>query len=199
MRAEYATSKGNWKVVPPGGMLPASATGTAIRYRLRLMTNTGTRAPSVNDVAITWEVSTPGATKKKSGTATATSSGSAGTTGASSSGTGSGTSSGTGTQTGGSAPGAGAPVASGAAGASSAFASGATAQTMMSGWVMSETKEDASWAGAAGSGSGPGEEGRLQKSAVPGVTLLLGAYLVGIAWSPGTRAVTQLIATMLAR
>ena len=64
---------------------------------------------------------------------------------------------------------------------------------------MSETKEDVSWAGAAGSQKGPGSEGRLQKSAVPGVALLFGAYLVGIGWSPGAQAVTRLIVTLLPR
>ena len=200
IRAEYTTDNRTWKSVPPGGVLPATATGTAIRYRLHLVTGDGSVAPSVGQVAITWGVTTP-VTAPKTGTTGSTkttgkptvSSGSS--TGSGSTGSGSG---GSGAQpTASAAPGAGTAVASGMTGSTGDLASGATAQTTMSGWVMSETKDDVSWAGAASSARGPGATGELRATAVPAATLLLTAYILGVAWSPGSRALSRLVTAVL--
>ncbi|MEI8081230.1 MAG: hypothetical protein WCI74_05235, partial [Actinomycetes bacterium] len=152
MRTEYSVNGVDWRYVPPDGVLPSSVTGTAIRYRLRMATDDWRLAPSVNDVSVTWEVLTPTKKKPGGGTGTKPSTGTGTTTGVKPTvgarpGTG-----GSGTaQVQGMAPGAGSQVASGSAGTSGDTASGATNQSTMSGWVMSETKEDVSWAGAAGS------------------------------------------------
>ncbi len=165
IRAEYTTDNRTWKSVPAGGVLPATATGTAIRYRLHLVTGDGSAAPSVSEVAITWGVTTPATTTKTGTTGSTKSTGNA--TGTSGSGAGANTGSGSGgsgsQQTNSAAPGTGTAVTSGMAGSSGDIASGATAQTTMSGWVMSETKDDVSWAGAASSAKGPGASGELQR------------------------------------
>ena len=185
--------------MPAGGVLPATATGTAIRYRLHVVTGDGSAAPSVSEVAITWGVTTPATTTKTGTTGTTKTTGKA--TGTSGSGAGTNTGSGSGgsgsQQTNSAAPGTGTAVTSGVAGSSGDIANGATAQTTMSGWVMSETKDDVRWAGAASSAKGPGASGELSATAVPAATLLLSVYILGVAWSPGSRALTRLVTAVL--
>ena len=53
LKTEYTTDNKSWKVVPPDGVLPATATGDTIRYRLHLITDDWKLAPTVNDVTIT--------------------------------------------------------------------------------------------------------------------------------------------------
>jgi len=191
---EYTTDGSTWKAVPAGGALPAGTTGSSIRYRLRFKTANASVAPSVRDIAITWEVTTPVATRKSDTTTTATTTGTSSQSSAarSTGGWGSGTGIG-----GAVAPRSGSPLYLGTADSAGGAPGGTLTQTRMSGWVMSETEEDVRWAGSAASGKGPGESGKLQGSAAPAAVFLAGAYLTGIAWSPGSRVIMRLVAAVL--
>jgi hypothetical protein len=193
--ADYSTDGTTWNAVPAGGMLPSGVTGTAIRYRLRLKTGDASVAPSVSDVAITWNVTTPSSATTKTATTSAkttvTATSQTGNPGTSSTGSGSGGSAGS------VSPGGTTEIPSGTSGSAGGSGYGAVGASTMSGWVMKESKDDVSWAGVAASGSGPATVGGLHRSVLPSAALLLMIYALGLAWSPGASAVARLAATAL--
>jgi hypothetical protein len=211
---EYSTDGSNWFSVPSGGKLPSDASGSAIRYRVHLSTQNGAVAPTVRGVSITWTTTAPSTgtsksqtktkstTKKKTSTAASdkTSSTSSNST-VSSSGTSSGkaTSSGSGSAESTTvAPGGTVPIAGGTAGGSGGGGgAGVQQSTTMSGWVMSEVKDDVGGpAGSSGTG-GFGSGSSMHGSGGSAAALLLTAYTVGLAWVPGSRFVVRFVTSVM--
>ena len=219
--AEYSMDGHTWDDVPSSGALPSSAKGSAIRYRLRLTAGRYDSAPVVNGVAITWSDTAPGTStddgdsyhndevvddtgssasksggsssgKSSSKTKTSTSKrpGSSRTIG-----TGSGSTESTTVAAGGdsSAIGGGTGGGSGGTGGDAV-----TSSTTMSGWLMSEVKDDVGGPNGK-SGVGGFEAGRsLGGSGIPGIALVFAVYTFGVAWSPGSKALGRLVAAVLA-
>ncbi len=170
-----------------GTSLPSDALGTNIRYRLRLTTGSAAAAPSVQDVSIEWAIAGASGSNTGNGSHVTTSA----------AGTGKGT--GTGAGSGSAEPSGTTQIAGGTAdGVAGTGGVGVTASTNLSGWVMSEVKDDQSGAGSAAGGSGYGGGTSLDSTA-PGVALLLAVYSIGLAWSPTTRLATRLITGTMSR
>lgn len=213
--AEYSMDGHTWDDVPSSGALPSSARGSAIRYRLRLTAGTYDAAPVVNGVSITWSDTAPSSSKatggsgsgssaKKKATKTGGSSSGASTAQTSAStrssssrtvGTGSGSAETTTVAAGGDSSAIGGGRSGGAGGSGG---DAVTSSTTMSGWLMSEVRDDIG--GASGtSGAGGFEAGRsLGGSGIPGIALVFAVYTLGIAWAPGSRTLGRLIATAFA-
>lgn len=203
--ADYSTDGTSWKTLPAGGVLPAGVTGSAIRYRLRLKTSDASVAPSVSDVAIAWDATVPGGTGSGTTSSTPTTPKSTTTTTKSTTTTPKNTTTNLGATTSGSSgsgmgassvmPGGTTELQSGSSG--SGGLGGSAAMSTMSGWVMSETKDDAGWAGVAANKGGPGTVGGLRKSMAPSAAFLLIIYGLGVAWVPGSRMFAQLVIAAL--
>jgi hypothetical protein len=216
--AEYSMDGHTWDDVPASGALPASAKGSAIRYRLRLSTTRYDSAPVVNGVSITWRDTAPGtstddgdsyhndevsdgkgssagkggsssSSKSSSKRSTSKRTGSSRTVG-----TGSGSTESTTVAAGGDS----AAIGGGTSGSADGTGGDAvTSSTTMSGWLMSEVKDDVG--GNSGkSGVGGFEAGRsLGGSGIPGIALVFAVYTLGVAWSPSSRVLGRLIAAVL--
>ena len=222
---EYTTDGHTWDSVDADGSLPSGVVGSFIQYRLRLTTGDAASAPTVDGVSIAWTTSvpTPGTTNNGNGSGTATpkhtgrtiiersvkpgaknSSANAtahrattrtGSTKTSASGSGS-------QETTTVAPGgSSAAIAGGTTGGSGSGGSGDTAvqqSTTMSGWVMSEVKDDVGGtAGSSGTG-GFGSGSSMGSSTAPGVALLFFAYTIGLAWSPASRLILRVALAAMA-
>jgi hypothetical protein len=205
--AEYTIDNRAWLDVPASGVLPASAKGSAIRYRLRLTAAKADAAPIVNDVAITWSTVAPTTSKSSSaGSGTthhSSTSKSAGSTASSSTATGRTTvkrgsrrvsagGSGSAESTTVAAGGSSSAIDGGTAGGSGGSGGDAVTQsTTLSGWVMSEVKDDvAGLNGNSGTG-GFAPSGGLGDSKIPGVALMFFVYAIGFVWSPASKVVVR--------
>jgi len=188
LAVEYSVNAGSWTGVQ-GTTLPSDAIGTDIRYRVRLTTGLGNAAPVLKDISIEWAIAGASAPKNTgSGSGSHVTTATAGTGSGSGSGAGSGSAEPSGTT----------EIAGGSTGGTGGTGGvGVTASANLSGWVMSEVKDDSLGLGSAAGGTGYG--GTSLDSTAPGVELLLAVYSVGLAWSPTTRLVTRLITVTLSR
>lgn len=183
LAVEYSINSGAWTDLL-GAALPSDAIGTSIQYRLRVTTGTGFElAPVVRDVTIEWVVAGSSSSGSSgSGTGTHASAGGSGTR--------AGTGTGIGTTT---VPGGTSELPEGTADGSAGSGGQAVGMSStVSGWVMSEVKNDVA---DFGSVDGFGTGGRTSSDpAVPAVGVLLAMYATGIAWSPVSRLTSTLVA-----
>ncbi|NTU71488.1 MAG: hypothetical protein HGB10_06680 [Coriobacteriia bacterium] len=203
---EYSTDGQTWEDVPNGGKLPVSTKGSGIKYRLQLTTGDGDEAPVVNDLSITWSETAPSTGNNNGGTAKpkptprrgSNSPGSQRTTthGGSHKATAGGSGSNETTTL---APGGdGSSVGGGTSGGSGSGEAAYTQSTTMSGWVMSEVKDEVGGPiGNSGTG-GFGADAATGTSTGTGIAVLFAAYTIGLAWSPASRLFMRLAVSMTA-
>jgi hypothetical protein len=186
---EYSINSGAWTDLV-GTRLPSDAIGTNVRYRLRLTTGLADASPVVRDVSIDWVIAGASGSNATTGTGTTGSHTTTTTTG-----------SGSGSQTATSAAAGGSTsIPGGTLGGSTGTGGQAVSlSSSVSGWVMSEVKDDVLDSGTSGS-SGTGYGGRPSSdSTIPGATALLAVYVLGIAWTPTSRFTSSLTRSLLAR
>jgi hypothetical protein len=206
---QYSIDNGAFMEVPRDGRL-SDASGFKIRYRIR-MTASADSAPVIGKVAITWGPYVP--TKSTNTTKTTTKNGShastttappspqtSTTTTRTANGSFSRVGGGVGTGTRGTkefGPGGNSQLRSGSTGTAGGKGAGATQSQVMSGWVMSEVKSDASGPKGLAAGGRVGNRA-LQGRNVPSVPVLLGVYLAGLTWAPLSGLAVRLIALAMA-
>lgn len=196
LAVEYSINSGAWTDLY-GTSLPSDALGTNIRYRLRVTTGSGDAAPVVRDVSIEWVVAGASSSSSSGNGTTHHTTATGGTGSGTGSGSGSGNGSGSGTATS-TAPGGTTTLPGGTAGGS--VGSGGVAVTQsssVSGWVMSEVKDDVTGFGADGT-SGPGRGRPSNDSTAPGIAILLAIYAAGLVWSPSARLTSTVVARIVA-
>jgi len=181
LAVEYSINSAAWTDLR-GTALPADAIGTDIRYRFHLTTGAGDAAPAVKDIAIDWVVSTAG----NSDNGDDDGDGSGDTTGTAGDGDGSSTTTTT-------IPGGSTTIPS--ADSTGGTGTGGTVSSTVSGWVMSEVKDDV---GTLGSSGGTGAfGGSPMDSTLPGAAVLLAVYAVGLAWTPTARLTSTVFARIV--
>jgi hypothetical protein len=177
LAVEYSINSGAWTDLL-GSSLPSNAIGTSIRYRLHVTTGDGSAAPVVRDVSLDWVVSTSGGSGDGDNT-----DGTHDTTGTAGQGDGSGTTTTT-------VPGGSTTIPQGDS--TGGDGTGGTVSSTVSGWVMSEVKNDVATFGAAGS-SGSGYGGSPMDSTLPGTAVLIAVYVLGFVWTPTARLTSSVV------
>jgi hypothetical protein len=194
LAVEYSINGGVWTHLQ-GTALPSDAIGTDIAYRLRLTTGPANAAPVVKDISIEWAIAGSSGSSNTGGNGSHVTTSTASGTG---SGSGSGTGSGTGSGATGAEPGGTTDIAQGSPGGAPGTGGVAiSGSNSVSGWVMSEVKDNSSGLGSAAGGAGYGSAS-LDATA-PGVALLLMVYSVGVVWSPTSRLIVRVVTATMSR